>query len=43
MSPSPSPAVRRFGAFWAASTVWKIAALAAFVDLAAKLTGGLGR
>jgi len=35
----PSGTIRKFTMLWAASALWKLAALAAFVLLAAKLTG----
>ncbi|HYB63417.1 MAG TPA: hypothetical protein VEE86_03225 [Thermoplasmata archaeon] len=40
MSPSPNAGVRRFAAFWAASTVWKLVALAVFLLLAVRLAEG---
>ena len=40
MSPSPNASARRFAAFWTASTVWKLVALAVFLLLVVRLAGG---
>jgi len=40
VSPSPNGSVRRFAAFWTVSTLWKLAALAGFLVLVIKVTGG---
>jgi hypothetical protein len=42
VSPARNASVRRFAAFWTASTLWKFAALAGFFVLAVKLSGGGG-
>jgi hypothetical protein len=38
----PSGAVRRFAALWTVSTLWKLAALAGFLYLAIRVSGGGG-
>jgi hypothetical protein len=40
VSPPREAAVRRFALFWSVSTLWKVAALAGFLVLAVKLSGG---
>ena len=39
---SPNAAVRRLWAVWAASLAWKIAALAVFLAVVLRLSGGGG-
>jgi hypothetical protein len=42
VSPPRNAAVRRFALVWTASTLWKLLALATFLVLAVKLSGGGG-
>jgi len=42
VSPVRNVGTRRFAAVWAVSVLWKVAALAVFVVVVVKLTGGGG-